>query len=242
MAHQIALARQLGFRITAAQAHAWLAPEDLASHNIATDAFVDKTGNAVHVDHAWVKVDDDPNALFPPTFARLKALQALDDREVPGSARELGTPPPVPASSAAAYIESQREAMSAPAPEVDVEFPIEAFSDIVIIERTVNPMSKGGIAIPKTADMFKLPGGRVLAVGPGRWYAAPMNAAQTMEAAVFVPTTVKVGDWVVFGKYSSGGEPLKWGDKYLVFAREGDLAGRSKSGGPIDVHLDLEQG
>lgn len=119
---------------------------------------------------------------------------------------------------------------------VEQQFPLEAFSDIVFVEQLMEEVTKGGVIIALTRDS-KLPQGRVLAVGPGRHYYAPLNAGQTMEAAVFVPTTTKVGDIVVFGKYQSGGEPIEWNGKTILQCREGDLSGRSRNGKPVNMRL-----
>lgn len=110
-------------------------------------------------------------------------------------------------------------------------FPIEPFEDIVIIEPEVEEKHASGLILAGGAE--KVPGGRVVASGPGRWYFAPMNAAQTMEAAIFVKNEIRVGDWVTFGKYQSGGEPLEYEGKKYLMARAGDLGGRSRTGEPI---------
>lgn len=106
-------------------------------------------------------------------------------------------------------------------------FPIAPMEDIVIAEQIVQEKTAGGIIIPETAEGQggKLYYAIVRAVGPGRYYAGVMNALGSMEAAVFVPTTVKVGQMVCFGEYQSGGKPLLLeGKKYLLF-RQGDLIG-----------------
>lgn len=113
----------------------------------------------------------------------------------------------------------------------DERFPIEPFEDIVIIEPDVQEKHASGLILAGGAE--KVPGGRVVASGPGRWYFAPMNAAQTMEAAIFVKNEVRVGDWVTFGKYQSGGEPIEWNGKKYLMARAGDLGGRSRDGKPV---------
>lgn len=116
-------------------------------------------------------------------------------------------------------------------------FPILPYEDVVYVEQIIEEASKGGILLVPTTQAAKLQGGRVAAVGPGRYYAAAMNASQTMEAAVFVPTRTKVGDYVVFGRYQSGGEPLEINGKVYLACREGDLGGVSRDGKPVDVRL-----
>src|SRR6185369_3155234 len=76
-------------------------------------------------------------------------------------------------------------------------FPVEPFEDCVYIEQVVEETSKGGIIIANT-EQSKVPKGRVVAVGPGKMYYAPFNAAETFASVVFVPTRLKVGDIVAW--------------------------------------------
>jgi co-chaperonin GroES (HSP10) len=125
--------------------------------------------------------------------------------------------------------------------ELPPPFPIEPYEDVVFIEQHVEEKSKGGLIL--AGDIRKLPAGRVVAVGPGRYFHPPMDATGNNSGAVFVPTNTKVGDYVVFGRYQSGGEPLEIDGRRYLLCREGDLAGRSKSGKPLDVRIavDLSQ-
>ncbi|MGB9668079.1 MAG: co-chaperone GroES [Thermosulfidibacteraceae bacterium] len=68
--------------------------------------------------------------------------------------------------------------------------------------------TKGGIIIPDTAKE-KPQRGKVVAVGQGR----------LLENGQFVTPLVKVGDEVIFGKYS-GTEVEIDGEKYLVMREE----------------------
>lgn len=114
------------------------------------------------------------------------------------------------------------------------DFPFEVFTDIVVIEQAVEEKSAGGIIF--VGEDKKLPCGRVVAVGPGRIYTTELNASGSVAIAHFVPTKVKVGDFVTFGRYQTG-EPIEYnGKKYLV-CREGDLAGKSKDGSEIMLRL-----
>lgn len=115
-------------------------------------------------------------------------------------------------------------------------FPIEPFEDCVWLEQFVEEKSKGGIIIANT-EHAKMPQGRVVALGPGRLYVAAMNAAETYQAAIFVPTKLNIGDVVMFGRYRTGGEPVEYAGKRYIMAREGDLGGRIPGGVPIDVRL-----
>lgn len=116
----------------------------------------------------------------------------------------------------------------------DEAFPLRILSDIVVIEQSVEETSKGGIVL--LGAERKLPCGRVVAAGPGRVYTSFMDASGHNQAAYFVPTTVKVGDWVTFGRYTTG-EPLELNGKRYIVAREGDLAGVSKDGEPVVLRL-----
>lgn len=92
---------------------------------------------------------------------------------------------------------------------------LEALSNIVIVEAEREEVSKGGIVIADVGEAQKVRWGRVVKVGPGR-----------MEDGVFVPTKVRVGDRVMFGKYASAGEPVKIAGKEYRLFREGDLFAR----------------
>ena len=113
-------------------------------------------------------------------------------------------------------------------------FPIEPYEDVVFVEQVVQE-KKGMILL--AGDYAKLPCGKVAAVGPGRWFHPPMDASGTNSGAVFVPTRTKIGDFVIFGRYQSGGEPLLIDGKKYLLCREGDLAGRTVSGEPIEVRI-----
>lgn len=115
------------------------------------------------------------------------------------------------------------------------KFPIEAIEDIVIVEQLKEDVTSGGIVLP--GDHAKFPSGRVVAVGPGRTYAFYMDAAGNTVAGKTIPTVLKVGDWVLFGRYNSGGEPIELDGKRYLMCRQGDIAGVSRSGEPLRVRL-----
>jgi co-chaperonin GroES (HSP10) len=104
-------------------------------------------------------------------------------------------------------------------------FPLEPFDDIVYVEQITEEVTKGGILIANT-DEARMSMGRVVAVGPGKLFHAPFNVTETHTAVVFVPTKLKVGDVVAWGRYTSGGEPKIINGKTIIGAREGDLGGR----------------
>jgi len=115
------------------------------------------------------------------------------------------------------------------------EFPLRAISDIVIVEQLKEEVSKGGIFLP--GDEAKFPSGRVVAVGPGRIYSTFLDAAGHTQHGHLVPTSLKVGDWVIFGRYNSGGEPITLDGKQYLLCREQDIAAISVSGDPLKVRL-----
>ena len=74
----------------------------------------------------------------------------------------------------------------------------------------VEEKTKGGIVLPDTAK-DKPQEGEVVAVGPGR----------ILENGTRIPPEVKVGDRVIFSKYS-GTEFKMDGEEYLIL-RESDI-------------------
>ncbi len=71
-------------------------------------------------------------------------------------------------------------------------------------------ITAGGIVLPETAKE-KPQKGTVLAVGPG----------ERNEKGEFMPLEVKVGDKVLFAKYS--GTEVKYDGKKLLIMRESDI-------------------
>lgn len=117
-------------------------------------------------------------------------------------------------------------------------FPLEPFEDVVVIEQHIEEKSAGGLILAGGAE--KLACGHVVAHGPGRTYAAFMDASGNTQFGYRVPISVKIGDFVVFGKYASGGEPLVWNGKKYRMCREGDLAGRTRNGEVIQFRRQAE--
>jgi co-chaperonin GroES (HSP10) len=118
---------------------------------------------------------------------------------------------------------------------VEAGFQIEPLSDVIIIEQLEDAQSKGGILL--VGKERKYTSGRVVAVGPGRVYSDYMDASGQRQFGQVIPTSVKVGDYVIFGKYQSGGEPIEVNGKVYIMAREGDLGGRSIDGSEVKVKL-----
>jgi chaperonin GroES len=90
---------------------------------------------------------------------------------------------------------------------------IRPLHDRVIVKRLeAENKSAGGIVIPDTAGE-KPDQGEVIAVGPGK----------RTEEGKLVPMDVKVGDRILFGKYSGTTVKVE-GTEYLVM-REEDIMG-----------------
>jgi chaperonin GroES len=90
---------------------------------------------------------------------------------------------------------------------------IRPLSDRVVVEpREMETKTAGGIVIPDTADKDKPMEGTVLAVGAGKFADGKLH-----------PLQVKVGDTVMFGKYS--GTTIKVDGTELLVMREEDIMG-----------------
>lgn len=88
---------------------------------------------------------------------------------------------------------------------------IRPLHDRVIIERIEERTTQGGIVIPETAG-DKPQRGKIVAKGPGKF-----------ENGTLRELDVKVGDEVLFGKYS--GTEVKVSGQELIVMREEDIMG-----------------
>jgi len=123
-------------------------------------------------------------------------------------------------------------------PKSEETFPLVPYEDIVVIEQLSEEKSAGGIFLVGKSKEFQ--SGRVVAVGPGRIYSNFMDASGEHKIGHFVPNPVKVGEYVIFGKYLSGGEPVIINEKKYLMARAGDLGGRSADGKELKIRLATE--
>jgi len=90
---------------------------------------------------------------------------------------------------------------------------IRPLQDRVVIKRMEEERtSAGGIVIPDTATEKPIRG-KVVAVGPGK----------ILDNGQKRPLDVKVGDQVLFGKYS--GTEVKIGNEEFLVVREDDIMG-----------------
>ena len=89
--------------------------------------------------------------------------------------------------------------------------------DRILVERVESEeKTKGGIIVPETAKE-KPQQGKVIAVGHGK----------RLEDGKLIPLEVKVGDTILFGKYS-GSEIKIEGNEYLIM-KEDDVLGLVES-------------
>jgi len=86
-------------------------------------------------------------------------------------------------------------------------------NDHLVIKAVAEEKTAGGILLPETADKEKPEQGEVIAVGPGK----------LLENGARATMSVKVGDKVVFKKYSP--DEVKLGkEEYLVISESDVLA------------------
>jgi len=90
---------------------------------------------------------------------------------------------------------------------------IQPLHDRIMVRRLEEKETKkGGIIIPDTAKE-KPQEGEVIAVGSGK----------RDDSGKLIPLDVKVGDKILFGKYS--GSEIKLGDEEFLIMREEDVLG-----------------
>ncbi len=91
---------------------------------------------------------------------------------------------------------------------------LKPLNDRIIVEPLKSDeISKGGIILPDTAEKEKPEKGKVIAVGGGR----------LLENGQRAPMSVKVGDTVIFKKYSPD-EVKDGGKEYLILSESEILA------------------
>jgi chaperonin GroES len=91
---------------------------------------------------------------------------------------------------------------------------IRPLGDRVVVKPIIEDITtKAGIVLPETVEKEKAEKGEVIAVGPGR----------LLDNGQIVPMSVKVGDKVVFKKYSP--DEIKVDDQELLIISEGDILG-----------------
>lgn len=97
------------------------------------------------------------------------------------------------------------------------EFVIVPLDDRIVVQQEAEQaeeVTKGGIVIPDNVKEKPLRG-QVIAVGTGKVF----------ESGEVRPLTVKVGDWVVFGRYAGVELPAKEYGPNLLMMREDEVLG-----------------
>ena len=93
------------------------------------------------------------------------------------------------------------------------DFKIKPLHDRVVVKPSeAEEKTKGGIILPDTAKEKPIEG-KVVAVGNGK----------VTEDGKVMPLTVKVGDVVLYGKYS--GKEIRFDQEDYLIMREGDIFG-----------------
>jgi len=82
---------------------------------------------------------------------------------------------------------------------------------LVVKQKGAEDQSRGGVLIPEIAK-DRAPEGTVLAVGPGR---------RDEKTGEVVPVKIKVGDKVIFSKYT--GSEIKYEGEQLLIVSEKDV-------------------
>jgi co-chaperonin GroES (HSP10) len=119
--------------------------------------------------------------------------------------------------------------------KTEAPFPFSPFEDICVIEQLTEEKTAGGILLVGKEKDF--PSGRVVAAGPGRVYSNFLDASGEHKIGHFVPNPVKVGSYVIFGRFLSGGDAVTIEGKNYLLARAGDMAGYSTDGKPLKIKL-----
>lgn len=89
---------------------------------------------------------------------------------------------------------------------------LKPLHDHVIVKAiTENEVTKSGIVLPDTIDKEKPEKGEVIAIGPGK----------LMENGQRAPMSVKIGDKVMFKKYSP--DEIKVDEEEYLVISEGDI-------------------
>lgn len=91
---------------------------------------------------------------------------------------------------------------------------IKPLGDRVVVKPINEDITtKAGIVLPETVEKEKAEKGEVIACGPGR----------LLENGQLAPMSVKIGDKVIFKKYSP--DEIKVDDQELLIISEGDILG-----------------
>lgn len=87
------------------------------------------------------------------------------------------------------------------------------FNNVIVKPLAKEEVTKSGIVLPDTVDKEKPEKGEIIAIGTGK----------VLDSGQILPMTVKVGDQVVFKKYSPD-EVKVDGEEYLVLSESDIIA------------------
>ena len=93
---------------------------------------------------------------------------------------------------------------------------IELLPGMIWAEEVREEVTKGGLIIPDVEDAQKIRIARCVARGP----------AEPDDKGGCKPVFIRVGDYFLFGKYQSGGEPIKIGSTMILQFRQGDIVAK----------------
>lgn len=96
---------------------------------------------------------------------------------------------------------------------------VELMPGLVWAEEVREETTRNGLILPDVGDAQKIRVARCIARGP----------AEPDDKGGCKPVFIVVGDYFLFGKYQSGGEPIKFGDKLVLQFRQGDIVGKVRA-------------
>lgn len=132
-------------------------------------------------------------------------IERLRRLKITGTEEDIAAQEAAKAAEAEMQVETKKEKSVAP-----TSIPFRAIHDKIVVFRTELEDEKvGSFYVPDEAKE-RPQEGKVVAVGPGRYIGDQ-----------YVPVTVKVGETVLFGKYS--GTEVKVGDRMFLILREEEI-------------------
>ena len=151
------------------------------------------------------KVSQDKwNEMFPDTNGETE-IERLRRKKVVGTEEDAAAQEAARVAESLMQTEAKKEKSAPP-----TSIPFRAIHDKIVVFRTeIEDEKIGRFFVPDEAKE-RPQEGKVVAVGPGRFI-----------ADTYVPVSVKVGETVLFGKYS--GTEVKVGDKTFLILREEEI-------------------
>lgn len=93
---------------------------------------------------------------------------------------------------------------------------LELMPGLIWAEEVREERTAGGLILPDVDDAQKVRIARCIRRGPG----------EPDDKGGAKPIFIRTGDFFLFGKYQSGGEPIKLGDKLVLQFRQGDIVAK----------------